>query len=65
MAATALYTHNPAVPRLRVDHTSERDEDDRPPICPACGVTMGILVDDDGTPRFACLECGFPDKQTE
>jgi len=37
-----------------------RDEDGRPPICPACGVTMGIR-DDDGTPGFVCLECGFPD----
>jgi hypothetical protein len=33
--------------------------DDRPPICPACGVTMGLVVDDDGTTRAVCLECGF------
>jgi predicted RNA-binding Zn-ribbon protein involved in translation (DUF1610 family) len=33
--------------------------DDRPPICPACGVTMGIVVADDGTTRYVCLECGF------
>jgi hypothetical protein len=38
-----------------------RDEaDDRPPICPACGVTMGIVRDGDGH-RFVCLECGFDD----
>ena len=37
------------------------DEDDRPPICPACGVTMGIVVEDDGTTRHVCLECGYPD----
>jgi len=38
-----------------------RDEaDDRPPICPACGVTMGI-VGDGSAQRFACLECGFDD----
>jgi ribosomal protein S27AE len=36
--------------------------DDRPPICPACGVTMGI-VDDDGAVRYACLECGFSDER--
>jgi transposase-like protein len=35
------------------------DDDDRPPICPACGVTMGIVVDDDGTARYVCQECGF------
>ena len=38
-----------------------RDEaDDRPPICPACGVTMGIVGDGD-TQHFVCLECGFDD----
>jgi hypothetical protein len=38
-------------------------EDDRPPICPACGVTMGIVVDDDGATHHVCLECGFPDER--
>ena len=37
------------------------DDDDRPPICPACGVTMGIVVEGDKT-HFICLECGFSDK---
>jgi ribosomal protein S27AE len=36
-------------------------DDDRPPICPACGVTMGIIVDEDETTRYVCLECGFTD----
>jgi ribosomal protein S27AE len=36
--------------------------DDRPPICPACGVTQGMVVTDDG-PRFVCLECGFSDAE--
>ncbi|HJQ49405.1 MAG TPA: hypothetical protein VJ838_02720 [Gaiellaceae bacterium] len=36
-------------------------EDDRPPICPACGVTMGIREDRTST-RFVCLECGFSDE---
>jgi ribosomal protein S27AE len=36
-------------------------DDDRPPICPACGVTMGFTLDDDGSARFVCLECGYPD----
>jgi ssDNA-binding Zn-finger/Zn-ribbon topoisomerase 1 len=39
----------------------ERDDDERPPICPACGGTMGIVVGDDGTSRYVCLECGFSD----
>jgi predicted RNA-binding Zn-ribbon protein involved in translation (DUF1610 family) len=37
------------------------DEDDRPPICPACGVTQGIVVDDEGRVTYVCLECGFSD----
>jgi predicted RNA-binding Zn-ribbon protein involved in translation (DUF1610 family) len=40
------------------DEDDERD--DRPPICPACGVTMGIEGDgEDAT--YVCLECGFRD----
>jgi hypothetical protein len=33
-------------------------DDDRPPICPACGVTMGMVVEGYET-HFVCLECGF------
>jgi hypothetical protein len=48
-----------------VDEESTPDADDeRPPICPACGVTMGIIVDEDGATRYACLECGFSDEMT-
>jgi hypothetical protein len=36
------------------------EADDRPPICPACGVTMGIVGDGEAQ-RFVCLECGFDD----
>ena len=39
-------------------------DDERPPICPACGVTMGIIDDEDGTTRYVCLECGFSDEMT-
>ena len=39
-------------------------DDDRPPICPACGVTMGIVVDQDEATRYVCLECGFSDEIT-
>jgi tRNA(Ile2) C34 agmatinyltransferase TiaS len=41
------------------DDERARDDDGRPPICPACGVTMGIRGD--GTAGFVCLECGFSD----
>jgi predicted RNA-binding Zn-ribbon protein involved in translation (DUF1610 family) len=39
----------------------EPEPDDRPPICPACGVTMGIVTGTRGETRFVCLECGFSD----
>jgi hypothetical protein len=39
----------------------DADEDDRPPICPACGVTQGLVVSG-GETRYVCLECGFPDE---
>jgi hypothetical protein len=38
------------------------DEDDRPPICPACGVTQGIVVTN-GDEKFVCQECGFSDEE--
>jgi hypothetical protein len=37
--------------------------DDRPPICPACGVTMGMVVTESGAVQFVCLECGFDDDE--
>jgi len=37
------------------------DEDDRPPICPACGVTQGMVVTEGDDTQFVCLECGFSD----
>jgi len=43
---------------------TDAEVDDRPPICPACGVTMGIIVDDEGMTRFVCLECGFSDDRS-
>jgi tRNA(Ile2) C34 agmatinyltransferase TiaS len=44
------------------DPAGVRDlRDDRPPICPACGVTMGMVLDG---PRagYVCLECGFEEE---
>lgn len=40
----------------------EEQADDRPPICPACGVTQGMVVTD-GEASFVCLECGFSDRE--
>jgi predicted RNA-binding Zn-ribbon protein involved in translation (DUF1610 family) len=37
---------------------SDEEHDDRPPICPACGVTMGMRADEGGT-TYVCLECGW------
>jgi hypothetical protein len=42
------------------DLDSEPERDDRPPICPACGVTQGFVVEEERT-TFVCLECGFSD----
>ena len=46
------------------EKTRPEADDERPPICPACGVTMGIVLDEDGTTRYVCLECGFSDEVT-
>ena len=45
--------------RRKRDEDGERD--DRPPICPNCGVTQGMVVSG-GETRYVCLECGFPDE---
>jgi hypothetical protein len=48
------------------DRRPEREPaDDRPPICPACGVTMGISVLEDGSTQVICLECGYPAENPE
>jgi hypothetical protein len=44
------------------DDNEPAGDDERPPICPACGVTMGMVVDPDGSARYVCLECGFTDE---
>ena len=46
--------------RKKREHTDE-EADDRPPICPACGVTQGMVVITGDETRFVCLECGFSD----
>lgn len=48
--------------RKKRDRAQEEDEtDDRPPICPACGVTQGMVVTEGDETKFVCLECGFSD----
>jgi predicted integral membrane zinc ribbon metal-binding protein len=48
------------VSRKKRDSTEDED-DDRPPICPACGVTQGMVVVEGDEAKFVCLECGFSD----
>ncbi len=38
----------------------DEPDEDRAPICPACGVT-NFLVDDGSELVFVCVECGFDD----
>lgn len=47
--------------RRRRSHDGDDGADDRPPICPACGVTMGIHMAADGSVQHVCQECGYPD----
>jgi Zn ribbon nucleic-acid-binding protein len=44
-----------------VSEQTREEGDDRPPICPACGVTQGIKELGDDEVEFVCLECGFSD----
>jgi transposase len=40
--------------------TGAVDEEDRPPICPRCGVTMvpaALSADDEHEGEWVCLEC--------
>jgi hypothetical protein len=37
-------------------------EDDRPPICPGCGVTMFVISGEDAEAHEVCVECGFADE---
>jgi hypothetical protein len=49
----------------RKKRNREDDErDDRPPICPNCGVTQGIVVTEGDDTKFVCLECGFSDEES-
>jgi hypothetical protein len=50
--------------RRKRDPEADPEADDRPPICPACGVTQGFVVEGDRV-RFVCLECGFSDESDD
>jgi hypothetical protein len=52
------HRRNASLTPVTRDSEPQLDPDDRPPICPACGVTQGIVMDGDQT-EFVCLECGF------
>lgn len=46
--------------------THRVDEDDRPPICPRCGVTMvpaALSADDEHEGDWVCLECEELDEE--
>jgi predicted RNA-binding Zn-ribbon protein involved in translation (DUF1610 family) len=45
---------------MRALEDSPEPPDDRPPICPACGVTNFLTLRDDEV-TFVCVECGFSD----
>jgi hypothetical protein len=47
--------------RKRKPSDDGEEQDDRPPICPACGVTQGMVVTEGDETKFVCLECGFSD----
>jgi hypothetical protein len=49
------------VSRKKRDRENDDERDDRPPICPACGVTQGMVVIEGDSTKFVCLECGFSD----
>lgn len=54
-------------PRSGASHTRGVPEDDRPPICPTCGVTMVPAVlsaDEDAEGEWVCLECEELDEAT-
>jgi Zn ribbon nucleic-acid-binding protein len=36
-------------------------DEDRAPICPACGVTNLLVANGDDV-EFACVECGFDER---
>jgi Predicted integral membrane zinc-ribbon metal-binding protein len=51
------------VSRKKRTREDDDERDDRPPICPNCGVTQGIVVTDGDNTKFVCLECGFSDEE--
>ncbi len=56
------HRRNASLTPVTRDREPRLDPDDRPPICPACGVTQGIVMDGDRS-EFVCLECGFSDRR--
>ena len=50
--------------RRKRNREDDDGRDDRPPICPNCGVTQGIVVTEGDDTKFVCLECGFSDGES-
>jgi ribosomal protein S27AE len=50
--------------RKKRKREDDDERDDRPPICPNCGVTQGIVLTDGDDTKFVCLECGFSDDES-
>jgi ribosomal protein S27AE len=42
----------------------DEPDDDRAPICPACGVTSFLVAEGDDV-AFVCIECGFSDAEAD
>jgi hypothetical protein len=55
-----------ATPRPRPAMLTALDHDDRPPICPCCGVTMGpaaLSAENEQEGDWGCLECEELDEE--
>ena len=68
--ASAVYVARARVPRVTPAPSSPdtlgMDADDRPPICPRCGVTMvpaALSADDKHEGDWVCLECEELDEE--
>jgi tRNA(Ile2) C34 agmatinyltransferase TiaS len=61
---SSLSPIRPVYAEVVIEDTLE-ERDDRPPICPACGVTQGMKETGGDGVEFVCLECGFSDGRSD
>jgi len=67
MAQLRLLAFASCRTKLSAGDTDGVDSDDRPPICPRCGVTMvpaALSANDDHEGDWVCLECEELDEQS-